>query len=154
MSQLNCHQRTVEDLFICHKKCSRYCPDCPFGPGLCQTVKRQCHDEWHSTKFATNCSSWFSTKKQRLLLHWRLQPLGKHVGRPAGSGSILKNGPAAISFWWRHQMTSCPMMSHMTSMAWVYKPKWPHRDDECFTVLPGSTFTIKLAIVHSNRKCA
>ena len=72
---------------VCHKKCSRYCPDCPFGPGLCQTAKRQCHDEWHSTKYAANRSSWFASKKQRLLLHRRLQSLGKRVGRPIGSST-------------------------------------------------------------------
>ena len=36
---------------ICHHKASRFCPDCPSQPHLCQLLSKCCNDIWHSPQY-------------------------------------------------------------------------------------------------------
>ena len=72
---------------VCHKLASRYCPDCPFGPALCQTSKRDCHQTWHTSSYSAPRTAWFAAKKRRterpsVILHSSRK---RAVGRPMGS---------------------------------------------------------------------
>ena len=70
---------------LCQKKTARRCPDCPFTPPLCQLLKRNCHELWHSTPYAVKRYQWFSKQKISLLQNSGrgLAPL-KRSGRPSG----------------------------------------------------------------------
>ena len=68
---------------ICHKKCTRHCPDCPFTPSLCQSLKKDCHGRWHSSESSVLRNAWFSQKKHKL--NWILLQSRKRGGRPKGS---------------------------------------------------------------------
>ena len=44
---------------ICHEKASRFCPDCPYQPQLCQTLVKSCHELWHSDQYQSPRAAWF-----------------------------------------------------------------------------------------------
>jgi hypothetical protein len=71
---------------VCKSRCSRKCPDCPFSPTLCQSLRRDCHATWHTGLFAPQRVTWFT--KQRDKLHGRQHQTAvlrtKWRGRPSG----------------------------------------------------------------------
>ena len=73
---------------ICHKKCTRYCKDCPFSPALCQSIKKQCHEDWHSDSVcaAHTRAHWFTRQRNCMSkLSKRSGLPKKRPGRPKGS---------------------------------------------------------------------
>lgn len=68
----------------CQKRTRRYCPDCPFGPVLCQYAERDCHGEWHSPVYSVKRHMWFVQRKQRLMRTLPTEIPAKRRGRPMG----------------------------------------------------------------------
>lgn len=90
---------------ICHKKCSRWCKDCPFCPPLCQSTTRKCHESWHSAHSADTRAYWFSRK------HSRMSQLSKRSGLPKKQVGLYSSRFLFCFHQEKEQMISFQMIS-------------------------------------------
>ena len=88
---------------ICHSLTSRLCPDCPFSPALCQSIKRDCHGIWHSRTSHARRIQWFQQKTAKATA---AQPRSRKKGRKTKGeqrqekeNCSLALGPCTALFW-------------------------------------------------------
>ena len=71
---------------LCGDRCSRQCPDCPFTPPLCQSLKKKCHEQWHSAQELHTRAHWFlRCYKKKMNTSKRTGLPKKRPGRPKSS---------------------------------------------------------------------
>ena len=70
---------------FCQDKCSWWCQDCPFSPHLCQSLKKNCHEQWHSEQAIGIRAHWF------LKYYNRMMRCSKRTGLPKKRQGRPKN---------------------------------------------------------------
>ena len=88
-----CHGSTAYDgkrrrCGICHSLTSRLCPDCPFSPALCQSVRKDCHGVWHTPASDMQRMRWFRQQCNKATAVSKVP--SRREGRPKGSKDKVK----------------------------------------------------------------
>ena len=88
-----CHGSTAYDgkrrrCGICHSLTSRLCPDCPFSPALCQSVRKDCHGVWYTPTSDIQRMRWFRQQSKKATAVSKVP--SKRKGRPKGSKDKVK----------------------------------------------------------------
>jgi hypothetical protein len=73
---------------LCGMKTSKYCPDCPYQPPLCQVQDRDCHAAWHTETNKKKRNMWIKGKKKQVPTVSILS--SRKRGRPMGMKNIKK----------------------------------------------------------------
>lgn len=73
---------------LCKERTTRRCPDCPHTPHLCQSLRNNCHNIWHTPSMEQTRTAWFR-KKEHGSQQLQRPPL-KRAGRPTGSKNKQK----------------------------------------------------------------